>query len=70
MDNYNLRYPTKSHTGKLQFKIAVISKINEDVYWVMGEYHITREVGDAKGTFLIIFKRIDGVWKIISDSSC
>ena len=70
LENYNLRYPSKAHTGKLLFKIADISKINNDAYWVMGEYHLTREVGDAQGTFLIIFKRINGDWKIVADSSC
>lgn len=68
--NYKERYPSKSHTGILQFKIADISKINNDAYWVMGEYHLTREIGDANGTFLIIFKKIDGEWKIVADSSC
>ncbi|WP_240531816.1 hypothetical protein [Maribacter sp. 4G9] len=28
LDNYHLRYPSKSHTGKLQFKIADFSKIH------------------------------------------
>ncbi|UWX56282.1 DUF4440 domain-containing protein [Maribacter litopenaei] len=70
LDNYQIRYPTKSHTGTLNFKIADISKINDDAYWVMGEYYLKREVGDATGTFLIIFKRIDGEWKIVADSSC
>lgn len=70
LDNYKVRYPSKAHTGKLNFTLADITKINEDSYWVMGEYHLSREVGDAKGTFLIIFKRIDGEWKIVADSSC
>lgn len=70
LDNYKVRYPTSAHTGTLNFKIADISKINEDAYWVMGEYHLKREVGNAKGTFMIIFKRMDGEWKIVADSSC
>ncbi|WP_281543135.1 YybH family protein [Maribacter aestuarii] len=70
LDNYKLRYPTKAQSGKLEFKIADIAQINESAYWVMGEYHLTREIGDAKGTFLIIFKRINGKWKIVADSSC
>lgn len=70
LDNYKVRYPSKAHTGKLNFKIADITQINENAYWVMGEYHLAREIGDANGTFLIIFKRIDGEWKIVADSSC
>jgi ketosteroid isomerase-like protein len=70
LDSYKERYPTKADTGTLKFTLHNISKINDDAYWVMGEYHLTREVGDANGTFMIIFKRINGEWKIVGDSSC
>ena len=68
--NYKKRYPTKAETGTLNFTIDDITQISNDAYWVMGQYHLTRQVGDAKGTFLIILKRIDGEWKIVGDSSC
>ena len=47
-----------------------ISKIENDSYWVMGEYFLSREVGDANGVFMIIFKNILGSWKIVADMSC
>lgn len=68
--NYKRNYPSKKETGELQFEIANITQINPDAYWVMGSYFLTRDAGDANGTFMIIFKRIDGEWKIIGDSSC
>jgi len=70
LNSYLKSYPDKSYSGTLKFNIAQISVINTDSYFVMGEYHLTREVGNANGTFMIIFKRIDGEWKIIADSSC
>lgn len=70
LDNYKKGYPTKAHSGKLDFKIDEITKISNDAYYVMGQYFLTREAGDKNGTFMIIFKRIDGEWKIIADSSC
>lgn len=70
LDRYEKQYPTKADTGKLVFSIANISRINDDAYWVMGEYHLTREVGNANGTFMIVFKRILGEWKIVGDHSC
>ncbi|WP_276167061.1 YybH family protein [Zobellia alginiliquefaciens] len=70
LGNYKKGYPTKAHTGKLNFKVDQITKITEDSYYVMGQYFLTREAGDANGTFMIIFKKIDGKWKIIADSSC
>ncbi|TLP79620.1 nuclear transport factor 2 family protein [Maribacter sp. ACAM166] len=68
--SYKKKYPDKSYAGTLNFKIIKISPINTGAYFVMGEYELIREVGDANGTFMIIFKRIDGKWKIIADSSC
>ncbi len=68
--NYKRKYPSKKETGKLNFEIADITKINKDAYWVMGSYFLTRDAGNANGTFMIIFKRINGKWKIIGDSSC
>ena len=70
LDNYKKGYPTKEHSGTLTFEINDISKIDEGSYWVMGEYFLKRSVGDANGVFIIIFKKIDGVWKIVADMSC
>lgn len=68
--NYKKGYPTKEHSGTLSFKINDISKINKGSYWVMGEYFLSRSVGDANGIFMIIFKKINGEWKIVADMSC
>lgn len=68
--NYKKRYPTKDQTGTLNFKVNDISKIQDGAYSVMGEYHLTRKIGNANGVFMIIFKKIDGEWKIIADTSC
>jgi hypothetical protein len=68
--NYKRGYPTKEHSGTLNFKINDISRIDQGSYWVMGEYFLKRSVGDANGVFLIIFKKIDGEWKIVADMSC
>ncbi|WP_341216572.1 nuclear transport factor 2 family protein [uncultured Wocania sp.] len=69
LERYKKAYPTKDHTGILNFKINDISKINEGAYFVMGEYHLKRNVGNANGIFMIIFKKINGEWKIIADTS-
>lgn len=70
LDNYKKGYPTKQHSGSLSFTINDISKIETNSYWVMGEYFLSRKVGDAEGVFMIIFKNIDGQWKIVADMSC
>ena len=70
LSNYKKGYPTKAESGNLRFVINDISKIENNNYWVMGEYHLTRDVGNANGVFIIIFKKINGEWKIIADMSC
>ncbi|AUP80160.1 YybH family protein [Flavivirga eckloniae] len=69
LERYKKAYPTEDHTGKLNFRINAVTKIAEGAYYVMGEYHLKREVGNADGIFMIIFKKIDGKWKIIADTS-
>jgi hypothetical protein len=69
LERYQKAYPTKNHTGKLSFRINDVTKISEGAYYVLGEYHIKREVGNADGIFMIILKKINGEWKIIVDTS-
>lgn len=70
LSNYKKGYPTKAESGTLKFVINDISKIENGAYMVFGEYHLERTIGDANGIFTIIFKYIDGQWKIIADMSC
>lgn len=68
--NYKKGYPTAEDSGTLSFTIDDMTKIEEGSYWVMGQYHLKRAKGDANGVFFIVFKKIDGEWKIVADMSC
>lgn len=70
LERYQKSYPTEDHTGNLDFKINAITKISKNAYYVLGEYHLKREVGNADGIFMLVFKKIKGKWKIIADTSC
>lgn len=70
LDNYKKGYPTKEHTGNLTFTIDALTKIEEGSYYMMGQFHLVREAGNANGVFLIIFRKIEGEWKVIADLSC
>jgi ketosteroid isomerase-like protein len=70
LENYKKGYPTREHSGTLTFEVVDISPVESNSYWVMGKYFLSRTVGDANGIFLVIFKKIDGEWKIIADMSC
>lgn len=66
-DRYKAGYPTKDHTGKLTFDVLEVQPINAEAYLLVGEFHLTRNVGKADGIFTLVFKKIDGLWKVISD---
>ncbi|PHR15162.1 MAG: DUF4440 domain-containing protein [Aequorivita sp.] len=70
LDNYKKGYPSKEYTGNLSFTIDAITKIEKDSYYIMGQFHLVRDAGNANGVFLIIFRKIEGEWKIIADLSC
>ena len=69
LSNYKKNYPTAEHTGTLNFTVNDITRIENESYYVMGEYHLTRKVGDANGIFMIIFRKINGEWKVVADTT-
>lgn len=69
LENYKKGYPTKEHTGTLTFNLLEFDQLANDVFLVIGEYHLKRTVGNANGMFSIILKRINDEWKIIADHS-
>jgi len=36
---------------------------------MIGKFYLTRSIGDQQGYYTLIWQKIDGVWKIISDHS-
>lgn len=68
-EKYEKGYPTKEEMGTLNYIISNISKISDNSYYVMGEFHLKRTVGNANGIFMLIFKKINGKWKIIAETS-
>ncbi len=69
LDHYLTYYPTAAYTGKLSYKINAVTNIAPEAYYVLGEYHIKRDVGNADGFFMLVFKKIAGAWKIIADTT-
>ena len=68
--NYKKGYPSKEVAGELTFTLESITPIEGESYYVMGRYHLERKMGNADGVFIIIFKKINGQWKIVADMSC
>lgn len=69
-EKYEKGYPSLDDMGTLNFILNDITKISDNAYYVMGEFHLKRKIGNANGIFMLIFKKINGEWKIIADTSC
>ena len=67
--NYQKNYPNKDYMGILNFDILSVQPMEKDHFFVIGKFMLQRKVGDASGHFTLIFRRINGVWKIVSDHS-
>jgi ketosteroid isomerase-like protein len=65
--NYKKGYPDKSHMGTLHFEIVSIKPLNNDHYFVIGKWKLTRTVGDLNGVYTLLFKKTKAGWKIIAD---
>ena len=67
--NYQKNYPNKDYMGILNFDILSVQPMEKDHFFVIGKFMLQRKVGDASGYFTLILRRINGVWKIVSDHS-
>ncbi len=68
-DNYKKGYPDTAAMGKLDFKILETKKLSAEYYFVVGQWYLTRSIGDIGGHFTLLFKKIKGKWLIIADHS-
>ena len=55
--------------GKLIFKDIEIKPLSEGFYLVLGRWQVTLKDKVKEGLFSLIFRKIDGTWKIIHDHS-
>ena len=66
-DGYLKRYPNSDAMGMLNFTLNRMQRMDKKSVLVLGEYHLTRTIGDANGYFTLWFRKHKGQWLIISD---
>ena len=69
LNNYKKSYPDKQAMGYLSFDIKDVKILSPDHAFVLGAWKLKREKDEPGGYFTLIIKKIDGLWKIISDHS-
>ena len=67
--NYKKSYPDKAAMGELTFEIYSREPLGDEHYLVIGKWHLKREKDDLGGHFSLLWKKIDGKWRIIADHS-
>ncbi len=69
LDNYKERYPDIASMGKLNFNLLSVKRLSENYFFVVGNWHLTRSIGDLSGTFTLLFCKIKNRWVIVADHS-
>lgn len=68
-NNYKKGYPDTSAMGKLNFNILKVKKLSGKYYYVVGQWHLKRSIGDVGGHFDLLWRKIKGKWVIVADHS-
>jgi len=69
LERYQKSYPDKAAMGHLTFDLIQLDKLAPDLYHMIGKY--TLQVGEEtpSGHFTLLWRKIDGEWKIVLDHS-
>ncbi len=69
LENYKKGYPDTAAMGKLSFAVLQVKELGPGYYFVLGKWMLKRSIGDISGHYTLIFRKIEGQWKIIADHS-
>jgi hypothetical protein len=67
--NYKKGYPDTSYMGKFTSTIIGFKKLSANYYFVTGKWFLKRSVGDSKGYYTLLLRKINGKWVIVADHS-
>ena len=67
LDRYKKGYDTREKMGTLAFSDLEIKVIGKDTAVALGRWQLTRAKDTPHGRFTLIFRRIQGGWRIIHD---
>jgi ketosteroid isomerase-like protein len=67
LDGYKKRYPDTVAMGKLHFDVLQVRRLSVEYYFVIGNFHLQRSIGNLSGIFTLLFRKINGQWVIVAD---
>jgi ketosteroid isomerase-like protein len=69
LDRYKKSYPDTAAMGQLHFNLLEFKQLTPELYFLVGQWHLQRSVGNLQGHFTLLIRKINGDWKIIADHS-
>lgn len=69
LNRYKKSYSGEEAMGKLKFDVIELQLIDSQTCFLIGKYELTRVIGDLSGHFTLLWKKINGQWKIVVDHS-
>ncbi len=69
LDNYKKSYPDTVSMGKLSFDIILVKNLSPEYYYVVGKWMLKRSIGDLRGYYNLLLRKINDQWFIITDHS-
>ena len=67
LERYQKNYDTTEKMGILTFEVITLREVSENVYLMVGKFHLERTIGNAKGIFSLVWKKIKNQWVIVAD---
>jgi ketosteroid isomerase-like protein len=68
-DRYNKNYADRAAMGRLTFSDLEVSRIGDDDAVVHGGWALARAADNPSGLFTLLLRKIDGTWKVVSDTT-
>ena len=69
LDRYKTNYSDRSLMGTLSFDELYVTLLSEDAAVVHGAWALQRDKDQPSGLFTLIFRKLDGDWKVVSDTT-
>ena len=67
LERYKSNYPDRAIMGKLTFQIKDMTQHSKSVASLTGSWELERKDDRPGGHFLLIWRKIEGEWKIVVD---
>lgn len=69
LNNYLKSYPDQAKMGKLKFENIKIEILGNESAFIVGKWHLERAEDELGGWYSLLWKKIEGKWKIVADHS-